>query len=40
MKKQMSKRVQNSLSENVKERDHLENTGADERIILKWILER
>jgi hypothetical protein len=25
---------------NLKERDHLENTGVDERIILRWIFRK
>jgi hypothetical protein len=34
------RRVQNLWSENLKGRDHLEDPGADERIILKRILRK
>jgi hypothetical protein len=29
-----------TLTPNLKETEHLEDTGVDERIILKWILKK
>jgi hypothetical protein len=29
-----------SLVGNLRERDHLENTGVDERIILRWVFRK